>query len=155
VITLAIPEPRELSGAPSVRVARDREPNNRAEFIGGSGDSDPIAPERALAAGVLRQAAADLRRFRESKDTVGREMYLDARSWFISNDTEWPYSFSNVCQALGLSAEEVRDKVFADARSGWVSHSGRVALATAMQLVGSLSSLFLARRNGALAVRHS
>lgn len=114
-----------------------------------------LEPERALAAGVLRQATADLRRFRESKDAIGREMYLDARTWFDSNDSEWPYSFLNVCEALRLSPDEVREEVFADARSGWISHSRRVALATATQLVGSLSTLFLPRRDGALAVRHS
>jgi hypothetical protein len=112
-------------------------------------------PEKALAAGVLRQAANDLRRFRESEDAVGREMYWDARSWFVSNDTKWPYSFLNVCELLGISAEDIRDEVFADARCGWLSHSRRVALATAIQLVGSISTLFSSRRSSALTVRHS
>ena len=111
--------------------------------------------ERALAAGILRQAASDLRRFRESEDAVGREMYWDARSWFVSNDTEWPYSFLNVCELLGVSPEDIRDEIFADARSGWLSHSRRVAVATATQFVGSLSTFFLPRPSSALAVRHS
>jgi hypothetical protein len=117
--------------------------------------TNPINSETALAAGVLRQAASDLRRFHESEDAVGREMYSDARSWFNSNDTEWPYSFLNVCQSLGISPEDIRDEVFADARPGWLSHSRRVALATATQVVGSLSTLFSSRRRIALAVHHS
>lgn len=125
------------------------------EFAGVSEKANSTEPERALAAGVLRQAASDLRRFRESEDAVGREMYWDARSWFISNDTEWPYSFLNACSLLGVSPEDIRDEVFADAGSGWLSHSRRVALATATQLVGSLSTLFLSRRSSGLAVRHS
>jgi len=125
------------------------------EFAGAPDKANPIEPERAVAAGVLRQAANDLRRFRESEDAIGREMYWDARSWFLSNDTEWPYSFLNACSSLGISPEDIRDEVFADARSGWLSHSRRVALATATQFVGSLSTLFSSRRRSALAVRHS
>ena len=125
------------------------------EFAGAPDKANPIEPERALAAGVLRQAANDLRRFRESEDAVGREMYWDARSWFVSNDTEWPYSFLNVCYSLGIAPENIRDEVFADARSGWLSHSRRVALATATQFVGSLSTLFFStRRTSSLAARH-
>ena len=125
------------------------------EFAGNLDRANPIESERALAAGVLRQAASDLRRFRESQDGVGREIYWDARSWFVSNDTEWPYSFLNVCHLLGIAPENIRDEVFADARSGWLSHSRRVALATATQFVRSLSTLFSPGRSGALALRHS
>ena len=125
------------------------------EFAGALDKANPIEPERALAAGVLRQAANDLRRFHESEDAVGREMYWDARSWFLSNDTEWPYSFLNVCHSLGIAPENIRDEVFADARSGWLSHSRRVALATATQFVGWLSTLFFStRRTSSLAARH-
>ena len=125
------------------------------EFAGASDKANPTEPERALAAGVLRQAAGDLRRFRESEDAVGREMYRDARSWFVSNDTEWPYSFLNVCESLDVSPENIRDEVFADARSSWLSHSRRVAVTTATHLVGSLSIFFSSRRTSTLAVRHS
>ena len=125
------------------------------EFAGALDKANPIEPERALAAGVLRQAANDLRRFRESGDAIGREMYWDARSWFLSTDTEWPYSFLNACSSLGISPEDIRDEVFADARSGWLSHSRRVALATATQFVGWLSTLFFStRRTSSLAARH-
>jgi hypothetical protein len=125
------------------------------EFAGAPDKASLIEPERALAAGVLRQTASDLRRFRESEDAVGREMYWDARSWFLSNDIEWPYSFLNVCHSLGIAPENIRDEVFADARSGWLSHSGRVALATATQFVRSLSTLFSSRRSSAPAVGRS
>jgi hypothetical protein len=153
MFTFTVSEQRQVDGTPYARVARDREPSRRklsspAEFIGDI--ENEIAPERRLGAAVLRHATVDLRRFRESKDGLGHEMYWDARSWFISNDTKWPYSFSNVCCSLGLSPEEARDEVFADAYSAWVAHSGHVPFATATHLVGSLSSFFSSRRNAAL-----
>ena len=78
---------------------------------------------RELAAGILQQAMAGLWRFRKSKDKAGREVYSDAVSWFLSNDTQWPCSFRNVCRFLGPSPEEVRERVFTDAHPGWVAHS--------------------------------
>lgn len=124
-------------------------------FAGASDHANSTEPERALAGGVLRQAASDLRRFRASEDAAGREIYCDARSWFNSNDTAWPYSFLNVCRSLGISPEDIRGKVFADARAGWVSHARRVAIATATQSVGSVLVLFSSRRSRTLAVQHS
>jgi len=137
----------------TLRITTDRQPSRRelirpAEFIGGV--LNRIAPERRLAAAVLRRATVGLRRFQESKEAAGREMYWEARRWFISNDAEWPYSFMNVCRSLGLSPEGVRDELFADGNFGWVAHSERVAFAAVTQLVGSLLRLFLSRRSGAL-----
>lgn len=113
-----------------------------------------VAPERALAAGVLRQAAVDLRRFRNAKDAAGREMYADAYSWFFANDADWPYSFSNVCEVLGLSSEAVVDEIFADADSTWYAHSGHVVRGLARSMKASLSTLFAGRRSASFAAAH-
>lgn len=145
--TFAVSEQRQVDGTPYVRVARDGEPSRRelsspAEFIGDV--VNEIAPESRLAAAVLRQATVDLRRFRDSKEAAGCEMYWDARRWFISNDTKWPYSFTNVCCSLGLSPEGVRDEVFADTRFGWVAHSGTCRLRHSNAAGGlALASLFI------------
>lgn len=160
MMALAIPEQIAFDGAPHLQTASEHErvQSDRsmpANYIGDLDGSSLVEPEKALAAGVLRQAAADLRRFRESRDSIGREMYSDARNWFVSSDTAWPYSFLNVCDSLGLSPENVRDEVFEDAVSNWAAHSGRIAWATAIQLVGSVSNLFSHRRAHTLAVRHS
>ncbi|MGB6313504.1 MAG: hypothetical protein WBG13_13230, partial [Pseudolabrys sp.] len=55
---------------------------------------------RELAAGVLKQAAEDLRRFHGATSKVERELYLDADSWVMSDDCSWPFSFPNVCRLL-------------------------------------------------------
>lgn len=105
-----------------------------------------IGSARALAKGVLDQAAKDLRKFRVSYEPLGRELYRDAYSWVMSNDLSWPYSFVNVCEALGLSTEVVRAELLADAQSGWYSHSRLVARRISTSFKGSLTSLF--RRGG-------
>jgi len=67
-----------------------------------------------LAAGILKQAGLDLRRFHGATSEIEREFYLDAYRWVISDDCSWPFSFLNVCQLLGLIPETVREEVLAD-----------------------------------------
>ena len=49
--------------------------------------------QRELAAGVLNQAAQDLRRLHGATTRVERELYYDAYSWVMSDDNSWPFSF--------------------------------------------------------------
>jgi hypothetical protein len=103
----------------------------------------------ALAKGVLVQAKQDLQRFRGVTDRVGREMYRDAYSWVVSNDFAWPYSFLNVCEALGLSPEAQRTELLSDTPPGWYSRSRRMAQTLSTSLRTSLANVFAVR--GALA----
>ncbi len=63
--------------------------------------------QKELAAGILKQAALDLRRFHGGTSAVEREFYLDAYRWVMSDDCSWPFSFLNVCQALDLIPEVI------------------------------------------------
>ena len=87
--------------------------------------------QRDLAAGVLKQAAQDLRRFLGATSAVERGLYLDAYSWLASEDTSWPFSFLNVCQVLSLAPETVRDELLSDMSLGvisyWTRRCGRAA----------------------------
>src|ERR1700758_2758620 len=87
---------------------------------------------RDLAAGILKQAALDLRRVHGGTSAVEREFYLDAHRWVTSDDSSWPFSFLNVCQALNLAPETVREEVLGDLSLGavgyWTRRCGRAAL---------------------------
>ena len=84
-----------------------------------------------LAAGILKQAGLDLRRFHGGTSAVERELYLDAHRWVMSDDCSWPFSFLNVCQALNLGPESVREEVLGDLSLGpfgyWSRRCGRAA----------------------------
>src|SRR3954463_1618523 len=99
----------------------------------------------ALAKGVLAQAKQDLRRFRGAPDRIGREMHRDAYSWVASNDFAWPYSFLNVCEALGLSPEVQRAELLAETPAGWYSRSRRWAQPLPTSLKTSLPPASTAR----------
>ena len=81
--------------------------------------------QKDLAAGVLKQAAQDLRRFNSATSAVERELYLDAYSWLTSEDSSWPFSFVNVCQLLNLPAESLRQELLTDASLGLFSYLAR------------------------------
>jgi hypothetical protein len=87
--------------------------------------------QKELAAGILKQAALDLRRFHGGTSAVEREFYLDAHRWVTSDDCSWPFSFLNVCQALNLAPETVREDVLGDLSLGvfgyWTRRCGRAA----------------------------
>src|ERR1043166_7541756 len=74
--------------------------------------------QRDLAAGVLKQAAQDLRRFHGRPSAVERELYRDAYSWLVSNDQEWPFSFLNVCQLLSCEPMNLREELLGDLSLG-------------------------------------
>jgi hypothetical protein len=84
---------------------------------------------RELAAGILEQAALDLRRFHGATSALEREFYLDAYRWVMSDDCSWPFSFLNVCQLLNFAPETVREEVLGDLSLGafgyWSRRCGR------------------------------
>jgi hypothetical protein len=84
-----------------------------------------------LAAGILKQAGLDLRRFHGATSVIEREFYLDADRWVMSDDCSWPFSFLNVCQLLNLAPETVREEVLGDLSLGplgyWSRRCGRAA----------------------------
>ena len=78
-----------------------------------------------LAAGILKQAGLDLRRFHCATGAIERELYLDAYRWVISDDCSWPFSFLNVCQLLNLAPESLRQELLTDASLGLFSYLTR------------------------------
>jgi hypothetical protein len=80
---------------------------------------------RDMAAGVLKQAEKDLRRFHRGTIGVARELYLDAYRWVRSDDCGWPFSFLNVCEILGVTPANLRQKLIGDQSLGMVRYQMR------------------------------
>jgi hypothetical protein len=103
--------------------------------------------QRELAAGVLKQAAQDLRRFHNATSKVERELYLDAHCWVTSEDYSWPFSFSNVCQILDREPEELGQELIGDLAFGpfgqWTRRCSRVV----RRFLDSLTQRFATEHN--------
>ena len=66
------------------------------------------SPAHLLALAVLEQALADLRDQRFAQTRRGQRLYWEAYQWITADDREWPYSFANLCAAVGLDIDAVR-----------------------------------------------
>ena len=70
-----------------------------------------ISPERELALTVMEQAIDELAHTRFARTRRGQRTYWEAYDWVAAEDREWPFSFVNLCDALGLDVESTRGRV--------------------------------------------
>jgi len=103
--------------------------------------------QKDLAAGVLKQAKQDLRRFHGATSAIERELYLDAYRWVISDDCSWPFSFLNVCQLLNLAPESLRQELLTDASLGLFSYLARRGGRAARSFQIFFNRIFTTSRN--------
>jgi hypothetical protein len=131
VLFPTLPGPANRGEQPALRISREQmeaflkaeSDNARSLHFSSPAPEAPAAtPEKGLAAGVLKQAAHDLRRFRAATTGVKRDLYVDAYSWVTANDFSWPYSFVNVCKQLDVCPEVIRTELLADASLGWLDY---------------------------------
>jgi hypothetical protein len=72
-------------------------------------------PERRLMLAVLESAIAEWLVRRETRVAPRHAARVcvdeDLPGWFASSDRRWPYSFENICAALGLDAGGIRRRL--------------------------------------------
>ena len=75
-------------------------------YSGRSGD--PLRPEEGLVAAVLEHAVGIFERYALAPDLGGRMLFAEIEAWFASDDTDYPFAFVSICDALGLDVSHVR-----------------------------------------------
>ena len=71
-------------------------------------DTTNRSGERALMWAVFADGIEAYRRTADATTAQRRLEFLEAESWMMRNDTEWPYSFVNLCEAFGFNPAGVR-----------------------------------------------
>lgn len=66
--------------------------------------------EKRLMLAVLADAIGILYRG-AGRNVATAGLARETRRWLVSRDTTWPYSFTNICLALGLDAQSLRAAV--------------------------------------------
>jgi hypothetical protein len=66
------------------------------------------APEQRLMIAVLRDAVDCVETHRRASDRQSQRQFREETKWFLSEDTDWPFSFECICDALGLDSSAVR-----------------------------------------------
>lgn len=65
-------------------------------------------PEQELMFAVLKDAICCFQKYASARDKMRTRLYLEARKWLMQEDSDWPFSFANICEAIGLSPQYVR-----------------------------------------------
>jgi hypothetical protein len=68
-----------------------------------------LEPEKKLLLAVLEDAIACFQKYLFSKDGKGKALFLEAQEWISDEDTDWLFSFANVCEMLGFEPSYLRD----------------------------------------------
>jgi hypothetical protein len=78
------------------------------QFFPPPAEADRGRGERALMRAVLEDALFYSRKYGNAKRPSQRRPAREAEEWFWAEDYSWPFSFLNICAALGLDADYIR-----------------------------------------------
>lgn len=67
------------------------------------------APEQRLMIAVLHDALDCLRKYQFATSHHDRQLFCEAKEWFLTQETNWPYSFECICGFLDLDSSAVRE----------------------------------------------
>src|SRR5213079_3205259 len=73
--------------------------------------SAALPPEKRLMLAVLEGALLDLQRSAGARTPRARQLRDEVDAWFAADGEDWPFSFVNLCYALGLDASAVRRRL--------------------------------------------
>jgi hypothetical protein len=100
-----------------------------------------LEPERMLMLAVLQDAVVCFQEHAAAKCKRKQSLHRDAEEWISSMDRSYPFSFENVCEALGFEADYMREGLMR-----WKSAARRAGSAPrAVGAAGSVQSIALGR----------
>jgi len=105
-----LPPPPRRRGRPPIHLSLSLNLVMPSQFFPEGGDG-PAPGERRLMRAVLKDALAVLFKYEGTQDRRGQRLLAETRHWLESDDADWPFSFVNVCDALGLEPSCVRERV--------------------------------------------
>jgi hypothetical protein len=108
-------------------------------------------PELRLMAAVLEDAIRTFCRCAASQTVRSRRLFEDTAEWFDTSDVSWPFSFENICDALGLEAEWIR-RLLRRYRGSRTSTTHRMANIPCVRRIAGSRHSFSGRATG---LRHA
>ena len=67
-----------------------------------------LQAEKRLMLAVLEDAVGTFQKYVNARDRSALKLFTEVEDWFASDDQDWPYSFLNIGQALGLEVAYLR-----------------------------------------------
>lgn len=79
-----------------------------AQYFAAFSREGGMVRERRLMLAVLQDAVECYQKYALARDPRGVELFKDASIWIESGEREWPFSYENICEVLGLNPEYIR-----------------------------------------------
>ena len=79
-----------------------------AQFFAAFSREGGLVRERRLMLAVLQDAVECYQKYALARDPKGRMLFEDAEEWIDMREREWPFSYENICEILGLHPEYIR-----------------------------------------------
>ncbi len=67
-----------------------------------------LQPEKRLMLAVLEDAVGTFQKYLNARERTAQRLFIEVEEWFASDEQDWPYSFVNITQALGLDVAYLR-----------------------------------------------
>ena len=68
----------------------------------------PLEPEKKLLLAVLEDAISCFQKYVFAWEGKGRVLFQQSEQWILEKDSDWLFSFSNVCETLGFDSDYLR-----------------------------------------------
>lgn len=82
-----------------------------SQFYGNGALSRQLEGEKRLMIAILKDAVECLEKYRGARSGAGKISYQSAIEWVEDTDTEWLYSFTNICELLGFDPNYLREQL--------------------------------------------
>src|SRR5262245_54788159 len=69
----------------------------------------PLERERRLVLAILEEAVRSYQRYAFATNRRGRRLFGETCEWFDAREDTWIFSFENICHALDLDPEHIRE----------------------------------------------
>lgn len=67
-----------------------------------------LEPEKDLMLAVLDDAVSCFQKHLFARDSKGKGLFRDAEEWIMDRNSDWLFSFWNICEVSGINPEYVR-----------------------------------------------
>jgi hypothetical protein len=82
-----------------------------AQFYSAFRGGSKVRGEKRLMLAVLQDALDCYQKYVFSKESHGRQLFLDAEAWITSDDRDWYFSYENICETLEINPDYLRHGV--------------------------------------------
>ena len=69
---------------------------------------DILEGEEKLMLAVLGKAVEYFQKYVLAKDERGKKLFQEAEEWILDKNSDWLYSFENICEVFGLHPDYMR-----------------------------------------------